>query len=58
MEGVVWIREQSSIVTSSPSYFRDMVKEAIRDLEAEYRSGEIEAFAYYQRTRALGRMLR
>lgn len=52
------IREQSSILPTSPSYFRDMVLAAIRDLEAEYQAGEVESFSYEQRLRALKRMLR
>lgn len=52
------IREQSSIPPTSPTYFRDMVREAIRDLEAEYRAGEVEHDAYWHRMHALRRMLR
>lgn len=52
------IREQSSIVPTSSGYFRDVVLEAIRDLDAEYQAGEIEHAANYHRVHALKRMLR
>lgn len=52
------IREQSSIVPPSPSYFRDMVLEAIRNLDAEHRAGEVDHDAYWHRMHALKRMLR
>lgn len=52
------IRDQSSILPSSPTYFRDMILEAIRDLEAEYQAGEVEHDAYWHRMHALKRMLR
>lgn len=52
------IREQSSIPPTSPTYFRDMVLEAIRNLEAEYQAGEVDHAAYWHRMHALKRMLR
>lgn len=53
----MWIREQTSIPSTSPTYFRDVVREAIRDLDAQYEAGEIPYPSYYQRMRALRRML-
>ena len=58
MEVAVWIREQSSIVPTSANYFRDMVLEAMRDLEAELHAGEVDHAAYYFRMHSLKRMLR
>jgi len=52
------IREQAPIPTTSPNYFRDMVLQAIRDLDAEYQAGEVEHASYYHRRHALERMLR
>lgn len=53
----MWIREQSFIPSTSPNYFRDVVREAIRDLDAQYEAGELEYPSYYQRRHALERML-
>lgn len=51
------VREQSFIPVTSPTYFRDVVREAIRDLDAQYEAGEVAYESYYQRRRALRRML-
>jgi len=43
---------------TTPGYFEQMVLEAIADVEAGYEQGLIDHFSYYQRSRALKRMLR
>ena len=53
----MWIREHAPIPATSPTYFRDVVREAIRDLDAQYEAGEIPYPSYYQRRHALERML-
>lgn len=52
------IREQTSIPPTAPSYFRAMVQEAIRELDADYQAGEVDHASYYHRRHALERMLR
>lgn len=58
MKDMVKTRTQPTIPPTSPKYFRGMVLQAIRDLEAVYAAGEIEYDSYHHRLRALERMLR
>jgi len=58
MEDVMQFREQAFIVESSPTYFRDMVLAAIRELEADYQAGEVDYASYFHRMHAMERMLK
>lgn len=52
------IRESVPVVPTSRTYFREMVMEARRDLEADYQTCEIGHDDYYFRMHSLKRMLK